>query len=237
MGDGDRLNGGGDDSLVDSGSDSLIGGGGGDESAFPGASDGETPRRGLLIIMSGPSGAGKGTICGELLKRDRGLALSVSATTRRQGPDEAQGREYYFYTEDEFEKLIDEDGFLEWAEVHGNRYGTLKSQVQGIVGSGKDCILEIDVQGGIQVSHKVRRDCVMIFVKAVSEEELIRRITARNRERPDEIRTRMLTARWEMTQEDKYHYSVVNDSLDEVVEQVMGIIREERIAHAAAVDR
>jgi len=192
---------------------------------------------GLLIVISGPSGAGKGTICNELLKRDESLALSISATTRERGPHETHGREYYFYTEEEFQRLLDEDGFLEWAEVHGKRYGTLKSQVGEIMDAGKDCILEIDVQGGIQVYQKTSRACVMIFVKAPSEEELIRRVTARKREKPEDIRRRMLTARWEMTQEENYHYSVVNDKLDEVVERILDIIGEERINHETAVDR
>jgi len=199
------------------------------------SADGKSKRNGLLIILSGPSGAGKGTICRELLKRDGDLALSVSATTRQQGAEEVFGKEYYFYTEEEFQQIADDDGFLEWAEVHGRRYGTLKREVQAITDAGKDCILEIDVQGGIQVCQRLTESCVMIFVKAPSEEELIRRITARNREKPEEIRRRMLTARWEMSQEDKYQFSVVNEHLDEVVEQILDIVREERITRASAV--
>jgi len=192
---------------------------------------------GLLIILSGPSGVGKGTICNELMKRDNNIAFSVSATTRKQGPGEISGKDYFFYSEQEFQETLDNDGFLEWAEVHGRRYGTLKSQISEILGADKDCILDIDVQGGIQINQKMPKSCVMIFVKAPSEEELIRRITARKREDPDEIKRRMMTTRWEMTQEANYQYSVVNDQLDEVVGQVLDIIREERIARASAIDR
>ena len=192
---------------------------------------------GLLIIISGPSGAGKGTLCKELLKRDGALRYSVSATTRRQSPEEVFGKEYYFYSEEEFQKIVDLDGFLEWAEVHGRRYGTLKSKVQEIVDEGKDCILEIDVKGGLQVEQKMGHACVMIFIKAPSEEELVRRITQRRRETPEEIKRRMMTARWEMTQEEQYQYTVINDRLEEAIEKVLEIIREERIAHASAIHR
>jgi len=191
---------------------------------------------GLLIIISGPSGVGKGTICRELLKRDPNLALSVSATTRSQGPNEVYGKDYFYYSDQEFQEIIDRDGLLEWAEVHGNRYGTLKEQVLGILDTGKDCILEIDVQGGIQVYQKMPEFCVMIFVKAPSEDELFRRITSRKRDNPEEIKQRMKTTRWEMTQEENYQHSVVNDKLDVVVDLILEIIREERIEHASAID-
>ncbi len=192
---------------------------------------------GLLIIISGPSGVGKGTICKELLKRDEGLALSISATTRKPGPGEEFGRDYYFYSDEEFQEILGKDGFLEWAEVHGRYYGTLKNRVQEIMDAGKDCILEIDVQGGLQVHQKMQNSCVMIFVKAPSEEEMLRRITSRNREKPEEIKRRLQTARWEMTQEEKYQYTVVNDQLDEVVENILAIIGEERKEHASAINR
>ena len=195
----------------------------------------DTYKNRLLIIISGPSGVGKGSICAELVKRDKSLALSVSATTRQKGEGEEHGREYFFYSDDEFQETIDSDGFLEWAEVHGRRYGTLRDKVREIMNEDKDCILEIDVQGGLQVQQTVGRFCVMIFVKAPSEEELVRRITNRRRETPEDIRRRMMTARWEMTQEDKYHYTVVNDDLQEVVGQILEIIREERKTHETAI--
>jgi guanylate kinase len=202
-----------------------------------GRNEEKTLEDGLLIVISGPSGAGKGTICRELLKRDDNLALSVSATTRAKGANEIFGKDYFFYSDEKFQDLVDHDGFLEWAEVHGKRYGTLKNQVEEIMNAGKDCILEIDVQGGLQVYEKMPESCITIFVKAPSEEELIRRITARNREKPEEIKRRMLTARWEMTREEKYQYTVVNDQLEEVVDRVLEIIREERSSHATTVHR
>jgi len=192
---------------------------------------------GMLIIISGPSGVGKGTLCRALLKWDPKLKLSVSATTRDPRPGEKQGIDYFFCSDEEFQSILDQNGFLEWAEVHGRRYGTLQDQVQELLRSGDDCILEIDVQGGIQVHQKMGRSCVMIFVKAPSEEELIRRITNRNHEKPEEIKRRMLTAQWEITQEASYGYSVVNDNLNETARKVMDIIRKERIARASAIDR
>jgi len=191
---------------------------------------------GLLIVVSGPSGVGKGTICKELLKRDVNLAVSVSATTRAQGPGEAHGREYFFYTDEAFQEIVDQGGFLEWAWVHGWRYGTMKGNVQEIIDSGKDCILEIDVQGGMQVADIMGNQCVLIFMKAPSEEELLRRITKRNRDNAEDVKRRMLTAQWEMTQEEKYQYTVVNDQIDETVVRIMDIIREERREHASAIN-
>jgi len=187
-----------------------------------------------LIVISGPSGAGKGTICKELLRLDKRLRLSVSATTRKKRPGEVHGKEYYFLEEDEFQKTVDDEGFLEWAEVHGRKYGTLKSHVFDILKSGKDCILEIDVQGGLQINQIVGSTCLMIFINAPSEEELVRRITKRNPEKPEEIKKRMLTARWELEQEDKYQYTVVNDKLEKAVQEVLDIIREERKERASA---
>ena len=190
---------------------------------------------GMIIIISGPSGVGKGTICGRLLEEDMGLAISASATTRDQNQSEIDGENYFFFSDEAFQELVDHDAFLEWAEVHGRRYGTLQSKVREILESGRDCLLEIDVQGGLQVSQKIPKSCVTIFIKAPSEEELIKRITGRGRGH-DDIKRRMMTARWEMTQEEVYQYSVVNDSLDEAVDEVLRIIREERISHASAID-
>jgi guanylate kinase len=184
--------------------------------------------QGHLIILSGPSGVGKGTICKELLKRDPQLALSISATTRQPGPGEAHGKDYYFCTPEEFQAIEDQAGFLESAEVHGNRYGTLKFKVKEILDSGKDCILEIDVQGGLQVLEKMPQSCITIFVAPPSEEELLRRIRSRDRDKPEAIALRMKTAQWEMAQEDKYQYTVINDDLESAICRILQILEEAR---------
>ena len=195
------------------------------------------PKCGRLIIISGPSGVGKGTICNRMLEKDRSLALSVSATTRKMGPGEEEGREYYFYSKEKFQSVIDAGGFLEWAELHGNFYGTPRQKVEEYLDQGRDVILEIDVQGGLQVQKKMGDRCVMIFVVPPSEEELLRRIYGRNREKPEEIAVRMKTAQWEMAQEEKYQYTVINDDLEVVVDKIFAIIKEAKEEHVSTFNR
>lgn len=195
------------------------------------------PKCGRLIIISGPSGVGKGTICNRMLEKDRSLALSVSATTRKMGPGEEEGREYYFYSKEKFQSVIDAGGFLEWAEIHGNFYGTPRQKVEEYLDQGRDVILEIDVQGGLQVQKKMGDRCVMIFVVPPSEEELLRRIYGRNREKPEEIAVRMKTAQWEMAQEEKYQYTVINDDLEVVVDKIFAIIKEAKEEHVSTFNR
>ena len=195
------------------------------------------PKCGRLIIISGPSGVGKGTICNRVLEKDRSLALSVSATTRKMGPGEEEGREYYFYSKEKFQSVIDAGGFLEWAEIHGNFYGTPRQKVEEYLDQGRDVILEIDVQGGLQVQKKMGDRCVMIFVVPPSEEELLRRIYGRNREKPEEIAVRMKTAQWEMAQEEKYQYTVINDDLEVVVDKIFAIIKEAKEEHVSTFNR
>ena len=194
------------------------------------------PKCGRLIIISGPSGVGKGTICNRMLEKDRSLALSVSATTRKMGPGEEEGR-YYFYSKEKFQSVIDAGGFLEWAEIHGNFYGTPRQKVEEYLDQGRDVILEIDVQGGLQVQKKMGDRCVMIFVVPPSEEELLRRIYGRNREKPEEIAVRMKTAQWEMAQEEKYQYTVINDDLEVVVDKIFAIIKEAKEEHVSTFNR
>lgn len=192
---------------------------------------------GRLIILSGPSGVGKGTICKRMLEKDPALSLSISATTRKKGPGEEEGREYYFYTKEKFQAAIEENGFLEWAEIHGNYYGTPRRQVEELLARGRDVILEIDVQGGLQVQKIMGSRCILIFIVPPSEEELFRRLKTRNREKDEEIALRLKTAQWEMTQEEKYQYSVINDDLEVTVDKIFAILKEEKEQDVSTFNR
>lgn len=179
--------------------------------------------KGNLFIVSGPSGAGKGTLVRALLARMPGLWLSVSATTRKARPGEIEGTHYFFIDEQTFDNKIAENGFLEWAEVHGNRYGTLRSVVEEKIAQNVQVILEIDPQGAQQVK-RVRPDSVLIFVKAPSLDELKNRLLARGSETPEEIDTRMTTAIRELELSDTYDHEVINDDLDSAADRLACII-------------
>ncbi|MFZ5755080.1 MAG: guanylate kinase [Bacillota bacterium] len=185
------------------------------------------PEKGLLIVISGPSGVGKGTICRELFNKYDDIIYSVSTTTRKPRPGEVEGKHYFFTTEEEFQKLIAQDAFLEWAQVYGNYYGTPRQYVEEILQAGKDCILEIDIQGALQVKQKMPEG-IFIFVVPPSLQELIRRITCRGTEDPSEIEKRMSQVSEEMSHLQDYDYIVVNDEVPSAVEQVRAIIVAER---------
>ncbi len=184
-------------------------------------------KRGLLIIMSGPSGVGKGTIRKEVMK-DKSLNLfySVSMTTRNPRPGEVDGEDYYFVSKEEFQRNIDNDNLLEWAEFVGNRYGTPKDKVDGMRDDGKNVMLEIEVNGTTQVLEKCQgHDVVSIFIIPPSFEELENRIRNRGTESDEVIKNRIEKAKKEM--ELKYHYEfiVLNDDLERAAEEVREIIR------------
>ena len=186
--------------------------------------------KGLLIVMSGPSGAGKGTVVKELLKiyeRNNDLVhLSVSATTRSPRKGEVDGVNYYFLTQEEFKKKVDNNEFLEWAEVHGNYYGTPKFNVEEMINEGKNIILEIDVQGALNVKKNCE-DGVFIFILPPTMEELKRRIIARGSETPESLIKRFKTAYEEINYISKYNYAVINDDLEEAVQKVQNILYAE----------
>ena len=183
-------------------------------------------KKGNLIVISGPSGAGKGTICKALLEREDNLYISVSATTRSPREGEVDGVNYYFLTQEEFKKKVDNNEFLEWAEVHGNYYGTPKFNVEEMINEGKNIILEIDVQGALNVKKNCE-DGVFIFILPPSMEELKRRIIARGSETPESLIKRFKTAYEEINYISKYNYAVVNDDLEEAVKKVQNILYAE----------
>ena len=183
-------------------------------------------KRGLLIIMSGPSGVGKGTIREELMK-DKSLNLfySVSMTTRNKRPGEENGREYYFVTREEFDRNIATGNLLEWAEFVGNRYGTPKDKVEATRDEGKNVLLEIEVNGTSQVLEKVHDEGVIsIFIAPPSIEELERRIRGRGTEADDVVKGRLARATKELGYKDQYRYVVINDDLLRAVDEVRKII-------------
>lgn len=183
-------------------------------------------KKGNLIVISGPSGAGKGTICKALLEREDNLYISVSATTRSPRKGEVDGVNYYFLTQEEFKKKVDNNEFLEWAEVHGNYYGTPKFNVEEMINEGKNIILEIDVQGALNVKKNCENG-VFIFILPPSMEELKRRIIARGSETPESLIKRFKTAYEEINYISKYNYAVVNDDLEEAVKKVQNILYAE----------
>lgn len=183
--------------------------------------------KGLLVILSGPSGVGKGTVLKALIAQMPQLKVSVSATTRTPRPGEAEGREYYFLTDDSFERMQAEGAFLEWANVHGHRYGTLKSKVTEILMAGSDLLLEIDIQGAEQVCRHCP-DAVSIFMAPPSMKVLKRRITGRGTEDAERIRLRLEAACREMEAYRTYGYVVVNNKVEAAAALLASIIKAEK---------
>ncbi len=183
--------------------------------------------RGMLIVLSGPSGTGKGTVCKALLNRLNDISLSISATTREPRTGEIHGKHYFFTKREEFEDRIGRGEFLEYANVFSNYYGTPKSFVDEMLASGKDVLLEIDVQGALKVKEN-SPDGVFIFLVPPSMAELEKRIRSRGTESEEKIRERLGKAGAEMDLMDKYDYVIVNDEVDHVVDRIECIINAER---------
>jgi len=179
--------------------------------------------KGRLFVISGPSGTGKGTICKELVK-DEKIRLSVSMTTRSPREGEVHGISYFFATKEEFEQKIASGGFLEYAEVFGNYYGTPKMEVLELLDEGIDVLLEIDVQGALQIKD-VYPEAVLVFILPPSMEELRSRLSGRGTETQDVIERRLGKAAHEISFAAQYDYAVINDQLDEAVADVKTVIR------------
>jgi guanylate kinase len=186
-----------------------------------------TAKRGLLIVISGPSGVGKDTLIKRLLELDRNLRYSVSCTTRPPRPGEVDGVDYTFVSRERFQQLIDEGAFLEHAEYDGNLYGTLIERVERARAAGHDTVLKIEVKGAEQVRQKAP-DGVFIFVAPPSTQELERRHELRNSESLDDRASRLKIAQGEMKYVARYDHVVVNDELERAVAELLAIIREAR---------
>ena len=183
--------------------------------------------KGLLVIFSGPSGCGKGTVLKELLQHDDSVYLSVSATTRSPREGEQHGVHYYFLSKEEFERLIQENGMLEYASYCGNYYGTPRAAVEKKLNEGLDVILEIEVQGALQVMEHCP-EAVSIFILPPSVEELEKRLFGRQTEDIETISKRLLKAKEEMTFAEKYDYVVVNNAVLETANQIEAILTAEK---------
>ena len=181
--------------------------------------------KGILYIISGPSGVGKGTICKAITKKRDDISVSVSATTRAPREEDVEGVTYFFKTVEDFRKMIADDKFLEWAEYNGDYYGTPLDLVNEKLDKGHDVILEIEVQGALKVMEK-RPEAVTIFIAPPDEAALYERLRNRGSETEEQIERRVKAAEAELRQKDKYEYLVINDVLETAVSEVENIMKK-----------
>ncbi len=184
--------------------------------------------RGLMLVLSSPSGAGKSTISRAVLDREGNIALSVSLTTRPPRKGEVDGRDYIFVDDAAFRAMVESDGFLEHAEVFGHRYGTPRAPVEAALEEGRDMLFDIDWQGAQQIAEKARTDLVGVFVLPPSIEELERRLHTRAQDSSEVVRARMAKALDEVSHYAEYDYVVINSDLETSIEEVRSILRAER---------
>lgn len=176
-----------------------------------------------FIVLSAPSGGGKTTIAKMLVKRYDEMSISISATTREKRPHENEGKDYFFLSKDEFSENIQNDNFLEYEEVHGDYYGTLKNRVEELVDRGKTVIFDIDVKGAISIKKKYP-DAILLFIKPPSLEELKTRLNKRKSESEEAINKRLGRIEFEYEQAEKFDYTIINDNLHYTVERIDELI-------------
>ncbi|MGO4404925.1 guanylate kinase [Bosea sp. RAF48] len=192
-------------------------------------------RRGLMLILSSPSGAGKSTLTRNLCQRETNIDLSVSVTTRERRPSEIDSVHYRFIDRDTFEALRDHDDLLEWAEVHGNCYGTPRKPVEAALARGRDVLFDIDWQGTMQIVEKAREDVVTIFILPPSMAELRSRLVRRAEDAQEVIAKRLANARSEIARWEKYDYVIVNDDLNDAYDSIKAILTAERLKRSRAI--
>jgi guanylate kinase len=192
-------------------------------------------RRGLMLVLSSPSGAGKTTISRRLLERDPNLSMSVSVTTRPKRPGEVEGRDYHFIDDDAYRRLVEEDGLLEHAQVFDHRYGTPRAPVERDLAAGRDVLFDIDWQGTQQLANSARDDLVSVFVLPPSGRELARRLHTRAEDPDDVIARRMAKAGDEMSHWAEYDYVIVNDEIEASIANVAAILQAERLKRVRQV--
>ena len=194
-----------------------------------GASDLGVARRGLMLVLSSPSGAGKTTLSRRLLESDLAIDLSISVTTRPPRPGEVDGRDYHFIDRAQFDTMVARGELLEWAQVFGNRYGTPRGPVEKALASGRDVLFDIDWQGTQQLREKGRADLVSVFVLPPSIPDLEQRLKSRAQDTPEVIRSRMAKAADEMSHWAEYDYVVINREIADAFEDVRAILGAERL--------
>lgn len=186
-------------------------------------------KRGFMFVLSSPSGAGKTTLSKLLMQNDSNLNISISCTTRPPRPKEIEGKDYFFTKHDDFKDKIEQDFFLEHAEVFGNFYGTPKKPIEKLLSSGQDVLFDIDWQGTRRLIEKAREDIVSVFILPPSMRELERRLVSRGQDAPEIIEKRMARSSEEISHWNEYDYVIINDDIDASLQKILYILKAERL--------